>query len=127
MKTTKISFMLVLENLDTHIVTTSFTGVDQLQDWLRIINKENHAEFVKDPFSLLPTGCTHQRLISIEELDELTGGGRNTHLLIEDMETWRSVHGTLLVDDNASVFYSVRKDDTFSEWKLPYQLCKGIK
>lgn len=122
--TNKINFMLVLENLDTHIVKTQFTSVDQLQDWLRITNEEKHEEFVKDPFAVLPKGCTSQRLISVEELSELTGGGQNNHLLIEDMETWDSVHGTLLIDDNASVFYSVRKD-TPDIWKLPYQLRRG--
>ena len=120
----EIRFMLVTTDFVSYIVTTTFTEIEQLQDWLDSI--QGNAKFVDDPISHLPPKSFANILITNDDIADMKDSGVEipSHYVIDQRETWDLCHGTLLVDDNESVFYSLR-NNTDSDWKLPFMLTKG--
>ena len=125
----EIRFMLVLSGFDTYIVRTPFTEPSQLQEWLGTI--ANNPSFLDDPLGNLPPKSSASLLLTEEELmdgelDFFDLGADDDMMLVEDKRTWDCCHGTLMVDDNDSIFYSVKVNKD-SDWKLPFQLHDGSR
>jgi hypothetical protein len=121
-----MKFLLVLKNFQTFIVTTPFAEARQLSDWLRGISRNNPISFVNDPIAWLPDKSFANMLITEEDVSDALDGLcelPSDSKLIGSTETWRDCHGTLMVDDNGSIFYSCQKSN--SDWELPYNLYKG--
>jgi hypothetical protein len=118
-----IKFMLVLGNFETYIVNTPFVQNDELQEWVGSI--KGNTDFVGNPLANLPPRSFANLLLTQDEINEDDHGhDPETVAVIDNKETWDGCHGTLMVDDNDSVFYSVRINKT-SEWKLPFVIKRG--
>lgn len=118
-----IKFMLVLGNFETYIVNTPFTQQEELQEWVGSI--KGNTDFVNDPLANLPPRSFANLLLTQDEINEDDHGhDPETVAMIDSKDTWDGCHGTLMVDDNDSVFYSVRVNKT-SEWKLPFVIKRG--
>lgn len=115
-----IRFMLVMPGLECYIVKTQFTEASQLQEWVAEISGPRRDEFMADPLGNLPAKALADLLLTEDEMRDIEGS-KNGTAAIENSETWKSCHGTLMVDDNQSIFYSLRRN-TNSEWKLPFAL-----
>jgi hypothetical protein len=118
----KVKFLLVAENLISYIVTTPFEQVCDLVAWLEGIR--GNVCFSEDPIAWLPPGSFANIIITEDEILDLPKDTR-TAILSECDEMLRECHGTLMVDDNDSVFYWVRDSKNIEEWKLPSMLVKG--
>lgn len=117
-----IKFMLVCENLVAYIVSTPFTKVSELREWLDTI--AGNAKFVCDPIAHLPPRSFANLLITEDEENDIAPV--KNFAKIEHSSTWKDCHGTLLVDDNDSVFYWVRDKNECGEWTLPAMLKQGV-
>lgn len=104
-----IRFLLVLRNFETWIITTPFAEQWQLQQWLNGMQIECK-DFIRDPLGNLPPRSFANFVVADEE-GEYENSIRPTDAIMD------SCHGTLMVDDNDSVFYSVKNRN--ADWKLP--------
>jgi hypothetical protein len=114
-----IKFMLVGHNFTSFLVTTPFHTIQQLEEWLSTIRDDK--KFVDDPIANLPPHSFANLIITDEDYEDIDLDEKTVK--IED-PVWENCHGTLLVDDNSSVFYSARKNHS-KDWKLPYMLVNG--
>lgn len=108
-----IRFLLVLQNFETWLVTTPFAEEWQLKQWLHGISQINPRDFIQDPIGNLPPRSFANFVVD-EEIDQYENAIRPDDPLL------RNCHGTLMVDDNKSIFYSTKNQN--AEWKLPYLL-----
>jgi len=111
-----IRFLMILENFETYVVTTPFLEKWQLQQWLNGMNGNVGRQFVEDPIANLPPRSFANFVIG--EDDSLCEGS----VLYNDPMV-KDCHGTLMVDDNNSIFYTEAKKSI--EWKLPYCIFTG--
>jgi len=118
----KVKFLLVTEDLVSYIVTTPFQQVCEFVAWLEGIR--GNAKFADDPIAWLPSGSFANIIITEEDIDDLPNNTQ-TAMLDECHEMLCECHGTLMVDDNDSVFYWVRDSKNIETWKLPSMLVKG--
>jgi hypothetical protein len=115
----KIKFMLVGQNFTSFLVTTPFDTVQQLEEWLCTIR--NDKKFADDPIANLPPRSFANLIITEDDIEDIDLDEKT--VMIED-PVWDDCHGTLMVDDNSSVFYSARKNNS-KNWTLPYMLING--
>lgn len=110
-----IRFLLVLQNFETWLITTPFAEDWQLQQWLNGVQSvpTTAREFVDDPIANLPPRSFANFVVDEEYHDFKEVGAIKPNDPLLDR-----CHGTLMVDDNKSIFYSVRNRN--AEWKLPY-------
>jgi len=118
----KIKFLLVTEDLISYIVTTPFEQVCELVAWLEGIR--GNAKFVDDPIAWLPSGSFANIIVTEDDVDDLPNNTQAA-ILGECNQLLYECHGTLMVDDNDSVFYWVRDNKNIEEWKLPSMLARG--
>lgn len=115
----KIKFMLVGQNFTSFLVTTPFDTPQQLEEWLCTIR--NDKKFADDPIANLPHRSFANLIITQDDIEDIE---LNEKTVMVDDPLIDDCHGTLLVDDNSSVFYSARKKHS-GDWKLPYMLING--
>ena len=107
-----IRFLLVLRNFETWMITTPFAEQWQLQQWLNGLQIDCN-DFIHDPIANLPPRSFANFVVADEE-GEYEDSIRPTDAIMD------TCHGTLMVDDNDSIFYSPKIRN--AEWKLPYLL-----
>lgn len=116
---TNLRFLLVLSDFNMYLVTTPFAEDWQMKQWLDGVREEGTA-FVEDPISFLPPRSFAN--LVVDDIDEGFSEERNairpSHSLL------KGCHGTLMVDDNNSVYYSRTKTE---DWDVPYQILNGAK
>ena len=117
-----IKFLLVLENFSTFLVNTSFTEEWQFQQWLNGVREVNPRDFVEDPLANLPPKSFANQILNEAEIRDLLEVGLmvGSEVIPADDPMLNECHGTLMIDDNDSIFYSVENRN--AEWKLPYLL-----
>lgn len=112
-----LKFMLVLQNLNTYIVTTPFQKPSDLQRWIAEID----SEFINDPIANLPPKSLADALLSPDEIAEQYVENDlaipDFVISVSDRKIINQCHGTLFVDDNHSVFYSPKNKS--EDWVLP--------
>lgn len=118
---TNLRFLLVLPDFTMYLVTTPFAEEWQMKQWLDGVREGGADAFMDDPISSLPPRSFAN--LVVDDIDEGFSEERNaikpSHALL------KGCHGTLMVDENKSVYYMSR--DSSSEWKVPYQLVNGAK
>ncbi len=112
-----IRFLLILQNFETCVVTTPFAETWQLQQWLNGLNGDAAQEFVEDPIANLPVRSFVNFVVGEEDLD------KHSDAVLPSDTMVKHCHGTLMVDDNKSIFYSEKKKN--ADWKLPYCISKS--
>lgn len=111
-----LRFLMVLQNFETYVVTTPFAETWQLQQWLNGLSGSAAQEFVNDPIANLPTRSFANFVVGEEDL------GKYSDSVLYNDSMVKHCHGTLMVDDNKSIFYSETKKN--ADWKLPYCIFK---
>lgn len=111
-----LRFLMILQNFETYVVTTPFAESWQLQQWLNGLSGEAAQEFTDDPIANLPSRSFANFVVCEDELGEYSDSVVPNDPLVKDC------HGTLMVDDNKSIFYSETKKN--ADWKLPYCIFK---
>ena len=117
-----IRFLLVLENFNTFLVTTPFIEEWQFKQWLNGVQTIDPRGFAKDPLANLPPKSFANQILNEEEIRDLLDVGLlvGSDVIRTNDPMMEECHGTLLVDDSDSIFYSAKKRN--ADWELPYLL-----
>ena len=111
-----IRFLMILQNFETYVVTTPFAETWQLQQWLNGMSGSAAKEFIDDPIANLPSRSFVNFVVGEEDL------ANYSESVLPNDPMVKHCHGTLMVDDNKSIFYSETKRN--ADWKLPYCIFK---
>lgn len=106
-----IRFLLVLKGFETYLVTTPFAETWQLQQWLNGINAP---DFIDDPLANLPPRSFANFVMDAVEEDR----EEHDNVISPSHRFMREAHGTMMVDDNKSIFYMTKERS--ADWKLPF-------
>jgi hypothetical protein len=111
-----LKFLLVLENFNTFVISTPFAEEWQLKQWLHGVKTVGATEFIRDPLANLPPRSFANQVLNEEEIE--IGFIHEDDAISTDDSMLKDCHGTLMVDDNDSIFYSVKNRN--ANWELPY-------
>jgi hypothetical protein len=117
-----IKFLLVLDNFNTFLVNTPFVEEWQFTQWLNGVQTINPSGFAQDPLANLPPKSFANQILNEDEIQDLLDVGLivGSDVIPTNDPMLKACHGTLMVDDNDSIFYSANNQK--AEWKLPYLL-----
>jgi len=117
-----IRFLLVLENFNTLLITTPFVEEWQFKQWLNGVQTIDPRGFAKDPLANLPPNSFANQILNEDEIQDLLDVGLTVgkNIIGTKNPMLNECHGTLMVDDSDSIFYSAKKRN--ADWELPYLL-----
>jgi hypothetical protein len=112
--------------LATHVEQTRREIVEQPESEDEEENQEetdDRVSVVKEQVEVVEGPPTATE-VSQDDVDDLPNNTQAA-ILGECNQMLYECHGTLMVDDNDSVFYWVRDNKNIEEWKLPSMLARG--